>query len=282
MDDVRQIIQAMLYESRPPWPADRYPWAVGGLHPEPYGRAHDGHPWRMQTQCLVEAAPADTVDVHVRFLHVVTREVARARGGELEPVAELLVDGERHLAGQEAREREEAVSGLELATLARQPRVMEIDVPADQEAGWLVGATGPAGAVLRCWEALRGRVEVGAEALCPGLFRLTVVVANTTGCRADLRAEAWKRTFVSAHSVVRTRSGRFVSLLDPPDHLRPPAQACRNIGTWPVLVGREGERHTMLAAPIVLHDHPDIPGSSSGSAPSARPGLHPITPGRWR
>ena len=74
-----------------------------GPPPPAAGGAHAGGPWQMQTQCLVEAGPADTVDVHVRFLHVITREVARARGGELEPVAELSVDGTRHRAGQEAR-----------------------------------------------------------------------------------------------------------------------------------------------------------------------------------
>ncbi|WP_336207394.1 hypothetical protein [Nonomuraea sp. LPB2021202275-12-8] len=254
MDHVRRIAQAMLYERHLPWPQDRHPWASGGLHPELYGRAHDGHPWRMQTQCLIEAGPADTVDVHVRFLHVVTREVARARGSELEPVTELTVDGTRHLAGQEAKEREEAVSGLELARLASAPSVMEIVVPADQEAVWLIDSKGRAGAVLRCWEALHGRAEVRAEPLRDRLFRLTVRVANTTRCLG----EVWKHTFVSAHSVVRTRGGRFVSLLNPPEDLRPLADGCRNIGTWPVLVGPEGERHTMLSAPIVLRDHPKI------------------------
>jgi hydrogenase maturation protease len=258
MDHVRQIAQAVLYERHLPWPPDRHPWAPGGLHPPAGGDAHTGDPWQMQTQCLVEAGPADTVDVHVRFLHVITREVARVRGGELEPVAELTVDGNRHLAGQEAREREEAVSGLELGRLARAPRVMEIDVPADQEAMWLIDAGGPAGAVLRGWEELRGRVEVRAESLHARLFRLTVRVANTTACRGAARAEVWKHTFVSAHSVVHTRGGRFVSLLDPPEKLRPLAEGCRNVGTWPVLVGPEGERHTMLSAPIVLHDHLDV------------------------
>src|SRR5690606_17966685 len=72
MDRVRQIARAVLYECRP-GPDDRN---LRGLHPEPYARAHDGLAWRMQTQCLIEAGPADTVDVHVRFLQLVTREVA--------------------------------------------------------------------------------------------------------------------------------------------------------------------------------------------------------------
>jgi hypothetical protein len=172
------------------------------------------HPWQMSTQCLIEAGPADTVDVRVRFLHVVTREVARTRDGELEPAPELTVGGTRYLAGQESREREVAVSGVPLGELADLPSVMEADVPADQEAVWLIDATGRAGAVLRGWEALHARVEVRAEPLRRGLYQLTILVANTTECG--------KHAFVT------------------------------------VLGGRAGERHTLLAAPIVLEEHATV------------------------
>jgi hypothetical protein len=254
MDRVRQIARAVLYECRP-GPDDRN---LRGLHPEPYARAHDGLAWRMQTQCLIEAGPADTVDVHVRFLQLVTREVARMRGRELEPAAELTVDGVRHVPGLEAREREAAVSGVPLARLTGEPCTMRVDVPGDQEAIWLIDARGRAGMVLRSWETLRGRAEVRAEPLRTGVFRITVTLANTTDWRGGDRAGALRRAFVSAQSVVRTIDGRFVSLLDPPADLRPLAEECRNIGTWPVLVGEAGDRRTMLSAPIVLGDHPEV------------------------
>ncbi|MGI5267797.1 hypothetical protein ACQEUU_01445 [Nonomuraea sp. CA-218870] len=255
MDRVRQIAQAVLYECRPRLLDDRH---LRGLHPEPYARGQAGLPSLMQTQCLVEAAPSDTVDVHVRFLHLVSREVARARGDELEPAAELTVDGTRYVAGTEAREREAAVSGLALADLAGAAYTMSVDVPGDQEAVWLIDARGRAGAVLRCWETLHGWAETRAVRLRDRLFRLTVTVANTTCWEGGEPAEALKRTFVSAQSVVRTHGGRFVSLLNPPAELRPLAAGCRNIGTWPVLVGEVGERHTMLSAPIILRDHPRL------------------------
>ena len=43
--------------------------------------------------------------------------------------------------------------------------------------------------------------------------------------------------------------GEFVSLVDPPDAHREFAQACQNVGTWPVLVGEEGQRDTLLSSP---------------------------------
>jgi hydrogenase maturation protease len=42
------------------------------------------------------------------------------------------------------------------------------------------------------------------------------------------------------------------------------AESCRNIGTYPVLVGAEGERDTMLASPIILYDYPQIAPESAG------------------
>ena len=50
-----------------------------------------------------------------------------------------------------------------------------------------------------------------------------------------------------------------MSLTDPPAALRDAAAACRNIGTWPVLVG-EGDAHGALLA-----DHPaGLPAGRAG------------------
>ncbi|MFF0864822.1 hypothetical protein ACFYUV_23905 [Nonomuraea sp. NPDC003560] len=260
MDHVRRIARAVLYGGYLLWPSrhsappDRRRWNFGGVHPESYGRAHEGNPWLTQTQCLLEAGGDDVVDVHVRFLHLVTCEVAVRREGELVRVPELTVGGARHLPREEAKEREVAETGLRLADLLACPTGMEIHVPPGQRAEWLDGE----GVLLRGWEALSGRAEVFAERLREGLFRLTVRVANTSPWQGDSRAEAMKHTLISAHTVVSSPGGRFVSLTEPPDALRALAAGCHNIGTWPVLVGEEGDRHTMLSAPVILYDHPKV------------------------
>ena len=38
----------------------------------------------------------------------------------------------------------------------------------------------------------------------------------------------------------------------------------RNVGTWPVLAGEEGQHGTMLSAPIILYDYPQIAPESPG------------------
>lgn len=56
----------------------------------------------------------------------------------------------------------------------------------------------------------------------------------------------------------------FVSSIEPPDELAEAVAGCTNISLWPVLVG-SGERHdTMLAAPIILYDYPQVAPESAG------------------
>jgi len=58
--------------------------------------------------------------------------------------------------------------------------------------------------------------------------------------------------------------GAFLSMTDPPEWASPEVGACRNIGCWPVLAGPEGSRQVMLAAPIILPDHPRVAPESPG------------------
>ncbi|MBE1584136.1 hypothetical protein ACFPOI_29155 [Nonomuraea angiospora] len=242
MDPVRQIAQAVLYEGYLLWPyresslKNRHRWTIGGVHPEAYGRAHDGNPWLMRTECLLEAGPRDVVEVSVRFLHVVTR----------------LRAGQPEATGEEAQEREVSLPGLVLEDLMHGPVIEKIDIPARDRS--------PEGG----WRELCGRIEASARRLRPDLFRITVEVVNTTPWPGGGREEAMRRTLVSAHTVLRAPQARFVSLMDPPEDLRAEAAGCDNAGVWPVLAGPEGDRHTVLAAPIILYDHPRISPESPG------------------
>jgi hydrogenase maturation protease len=42
------------------------------------------------------------------------------------------------------------------------------------------------------------------------------------------------------------------------------AASCKNVGTWPVLVGEEGQCDTVLSSPIILYDYPQIAPESAG------------------
>jgi hypothetical protein len=105
---------------------------------------------------------------------------------------------------------------------------------------------------------IQGELEVVAAAVSENVFRLTIRIANLSeGLGAD-------RLMLSTHTLLGVHAGAFLSLLDPPEEYRAAAAACRNVGTWPVLAGREGERSLMLSSPIILYDYPQIAPESAG------------------
>jgi hypothetical protein len=247
-DPVRQIADAVLYEGYVLWPYRRSAlknqqrWTFGGVYPERHAREHPDDRDVMRTQCLLEGDGA-RAEVRVRFLHVVRRGLVGVDGAAVD---ELTVDGERHVAWDEAVERE----------LGPGP----IAIPAGRD----VEPLGDAGAIVRTWDELAGRIDVRGRSLGQGLGRVTVEIANTTPWDGGPREEVLRRTFCSTHTVLRASGGRFVSLTDPPDRLREAAAACENVGTWPVLVGAPGQDDTLLSSPIILEDHPRIAPESPG------------------
>jgi hypothetical protein len=273
VDAVKTIAEAVLYEGYMLWPYRRSAtknqqrWTFGGVYPRAYSEARgEDDPWLMQTQCLVSGDEESAIEVRVRFLHVVERRVGQKNAvGTLEFVDELRVGGERYLAWDEATEREVAVGRFKLSELLESPKRVEIDIPGGSEEEPLAEPTGEvAGALVRSWRTLRGTVEVEAEPLRGGTFRVTVRIINTTPWGGEDRESTLKRTFVSTHTALEVEGGEFVSLIDPPEELRVAAQGCENLKTWPVLVGEEGERNMMLSAPIILYDYPQIAPESPG------------------
>ena len=272
MDTAKKIAEAVLYEGYLLWPYRRSArknqqrWTFGGVYPRAYSEARgEDDPWIMQTQCLVLGDKETAIEVKVRFLHVVERKVNQKNAdGTLEFVDELLVGGERYLSWDEATEREIAVGLFKLSEL-ESPMQVEIDIPKGSRKESLAEPTGEVvGAVVRGWRSLRGVVEIGAEPLREGTFRVTVRITNTTPWGGEDRESTLKQTFVSTHTALEVESGEFVSLIDPPEELREAAEGCENLKTWPVLVGEEGERNMVLSSPIILYDYPQIAPESPG------------------
>jgi hypothetical protein len=248
-DLVRRIADAVLYEGYLLWPyrksalKNQQRFTFGGVHPP----AWDDDRTDMQVQVLLEGDGDAEVDVRVRFLHVIRRQVLKigSPSAPAEPVEELEVDGERWVSWDEAVERE----------IAPGP----IRVPAGEQIEDISG-----GAIRRSWRPLAGEVTVAREPVRCGLSRLTVRIVNTTPWTGRTREDALRQTFCSTHAVLRVRDGSWVSLADPPAALRAEAETCECAGAWPVLVGEEGDHGTMLASPIILCDYPEIAPESTG------------------
>jgi hypothetical protein len=227
-DRVRAIADAVLYEGYILWPYRRS--ATKNRQRWTFGGVYPPAHAREHPDdpCVLRAQVllegSDDVDVRVRFLHVVERSLVRADG---ERVDEL--DG--HLAWDEATEREVGPGPFQ--------------IPAGTETEPL-----PNGEIVRSWRELHGVVD-----LTIAEDRVTVRIENTTPWSGDAREDALRQTLCSTHAILRTRDGKFVSATE---------SDCESAGLWPVLVGEEGARDTMLAAPIILGDYPQIAPESPG------------------
>jgi hypothetical protein len=230
MDAVSKIADAVLYEGYILWPYRRS--ALKNTRRFTFGGVTPDEP--MRTEVLLEAGPEHSLQVSVRFLQAVRRQLYR----DGRPVDELTVDGERHLSFEEATEREVSIEGAGRAPIAIPAGKAEERLSEDAS-------------VVRSWCALDGEVAVDVRPLRPGMFRIRVEISNATAGEAA--------TFCSTHTILRVRNGGFVSALDPEA-----AEACNNEGTWPVLVGEPGERHTMLSSRIILEEYPRVAPESPG------------------
>jgi hypothetical protein len=272
MDAAKKIAEAVLYEGYLLWPYRRSArknqqrWTFGGVYPREYSVARgEDDPWIMQTQCLVSGGDESSIEVRVRFLHVVERKVGKKVGEALQYVDELRVGGELYLSWDEAAERELAVGRFKLSELAGSPKRVEIEIPGGSREESLTEPAGESvGTLVRSWRTLHGATEVEAEPSQGGVFKVTVRITNTTPWGGEDRESTLRQTFVSTHTTLEVQAGEFVSLIDPPEELREAAEGCENLKTWPVLVGEEEDRSTLLSSPIILYDYPQIAPESPG------------------
>ena len=279
---VENIVNAVLYEGYILYPyrpsiKNRTRFTFGRVYPEAFSISQNGaEPFIMQTECLVQSSAVPSVEVVVRFLHPLAREIgvlesdAVEHSGDAKPVPELRVDGRIYQSWQEAVERTIIIAPQPIRSLADRSLELQFTFPSSctselirNDAGDIVGV------MTRRQEELQGRVEIGAAPIDAKVFKISVRIVNQTPVseRALSSPDAViMRTFASTHVVLSAHNGEFLSLLDPPAEYIEAAGSCQQVGAYPVLVGEEkrGERDTMLASPIILYDYPRIAPESPG------------------
>jgi hypothetical protein len=284
MTPVESVVQAVLYEGymlypyRPSSVKNRQRWTFGGVYPRAYSQASGSDPWLMQSEFLVRGDARTRVALRPGFLQVIERIVLNAPSASHgAPASEALawrqvpmldIDQRRYYPWQEAVERHIRIPEFALGELPGAPRDIAFSFDAGSDLETLADSKRVVrGALRRHRYQVKGRVEVAAEQVGAGAYRLTVRILNETPLK---QADTLKRdaaslyALVSCHTVLTVKDGECVSLIDPPPELEAAAALCKNIGAWPVLVGDEAQPDTMLASPIILYDFPQIAPESAG------------------
>lgn len=236
---VERIASAVLYEGyvlypyRPSALKNRQRFNFGVLYPPEYSTASLGADAdAMQTECLVVGSASAPIESKIRFLHMSARE-----------------------QWQEGQERNVILPASTPGSIAVQPLRHHFSFCGVQDAEG------------RRSESVEGACELSATPVADGVFRVALRLRNLTGLEdapQRTRDEALLRSMVSVHSILQVTGGEFVSSLDPPEELKSAVRDCKNVGTWPVLVGNDGQRDLVLSAPIILYDYPRIAPESNG------------------
>ncbi|MDQ2974431.1 MAG: hypothetical protein M3R69_03350 [Acidobacteriota bacterium] len=289
---VEKIADAVLYEGyilypyRPSSVKNQQRWNFGALCPESYSLAQRGtESWTMQTECIIQQTPRTNLEIKVRFLHLLTREVGRRVADCRLPIDEcghfqvgdshlvlvpaLNVNGQLIQTWQEAIERDVHLPDLNLVELGAQSYSKTFSFPQSETVEPLIddGSGETIGVIVRKQQAIEGTIEVQIVELESSL-KVSVRILNRTPfeeANDKSRDEALMRSFVSTHTILGVRDGQFVSLLDPPEEFSQAAGGCNNLGTYPVLAGENGSRDCMLSSPIILYDYPQIAPESAGN-----------------
>ena len=282
---VEQIAKAVLYEGymlypyRPSSVKNQQRWNFGVLCPQSYSESQKGsEAWTMQTECLVEGSSMTGLEVRVRFLQLVARTVGQLTisvsdllPGEIpeyRAVEKLALEGCVYRPWQEAVEREVILPVYNVDALAYRLEPDAVSLPAEKQFEYLRdGNRQIVGVIVREQRPLCGAVEIMSEKVQGGVFKISVQVRNTTPFEVSedsTRDGALLSSLASTHTVLGVQDGRFVSLLAPPEELGEFAAQCKNVGTFPVLVGDEGQFDTLLSSPIILYDYPQIAPESVG------------------
>ncbi|MFF9348815.1 hypothetical protein [Streptomyces sp. NPDC014734] len=271
LDQVRRIADAVLYEGYLLYPyrasarKNRSRWQFGVLGPPSAAPACFAEEPGMAMQCLLSVpddAPGTAgVTLRLRFLqHQVRRVRRREEGGGHTDVAELTVDGTTVLSWDEAVEREIEAGPVPLTG----PTDRVCSVAGGEETEPLTDASGAeAGRIVRRREPLTVRIRTDVTE-DDGFVRLSVSVDNAHAGTAGDKESALRVSLIGTHLLLHAHGARFVSLREPPDEAAPAAARCVQRRCWPVLAGPKGATDTVMGAPIILYDHPEIAEQSAG------------------
>jgi hypothetical protein len=216
-----------LYPYRPSSVKNQFRWPFGVLAPHDWSDAGGAEAWWLETQCVLEGAAGGRIDGRLRFLQ--TGRIADRAWDE-----GRLVEVDFSIAAADGAEAE-----IPFVVEGR----TEDRVGVTWSSSWICGV-------------VRARIAAAPEH--PELLRLTVRVENGTPWddpRAP-RDRVLGSSCLSSHLLLSTTAGRFLSFIDPPSWAAAAIRGCHPVRSFPVLTSETDD--LVLAAPIILYDHPRV------------------------
>jgi hypothetical protein len=274
VDVARAVADAVLWEGYLlyPYRADsaknQIRWQFGVLGPPQLARSGIAEDPTLHCECLLRGTDDTTVQLTVRFLQLVRRQLEVLAGGGYAPVDSIATGDVTLLSFDEAAACELSYGPFALADL-RTGRTLPVVIPASVDLediqdsdGTLIGRT------VRSRHALIGTLQLSADVIAGGgsqTSRLCCTVSNAHPDQVADRDAATAVSMLGTHLLLQTSDGSFVSLLEPPPEDEAAAKDCRQSRCWPVLAGAPGETNVMLASPIILYDYPAVAPESAGA-----------------
>jgi hypothetical protein len=268
-EDARRVADTVLYEGLILYPyrassrKNRFRFQFGVLAPEAFTAAGGSEPSSMTVEIPYEGGDDVAVTGKLRFLQLRRRTVERWDGERYTETDALDVAGRLLLAWDEAIERE-----IDFSVPRGASAQHEVELSPDSEEEIVRGTWGEiVGRVVRRTGKLRGVLRLVSAQVDASLWKLRVEVENVSPHDDPSleRDQALRASFLGAHILLHVERGLFVSLLEPLGaEAEAAALGCENVRAFPVLVGRHGDRSTVLGSPIILYDWPAIAPESQG------------------
>ena len=259
---VDAIARKVLYEGylqngyRPSAVKNRQRFNLGVLYPQSFVEGSgsvssvcrpSGDAWYLQAECPVLGDRETRIDVSLRFLQLVERQMLGDCGG----------------GWHEGVERDIPIGRL---AFGDQSRAVTFALPVRREAAYSEVLAGPGVGQPEDDDVISGAVQSVVEEIRRGVYKVTVRVSNLSVLEPGKtsRNDALSRSLVSTHVVMRAAGGDLISVMDPGDDCRDIAAGCVNIGVFPALIGEEGRHDCMLASPAILYDYPHVATECAG------------------
>lgn len=268
---LENLTKTVLYEGYSIFPYHRSaiknqkPIPFGVIYPEEYHKYNHYAPSLMQTECVVNTESQVSININVRFLHLIKTEVFQNDNTEKENKNNF---NKFSHEGWQTIERTIPSGDVPLYELVNSKQTFIIDFDSVEQTKYSTGENDLLKSKqINSVSKINGTITLEAFPIenKSSFFRIRVTVTNNSvinNAETASQHEAFSQSFISTNTILKITGGEFSSEQNPSENFKSIISQNKNIGTWPILI--EESNRTMLSSPIILYDYPKINAQSKG------------------